>query len=107
MSPTLRLSADGIARGSYRDKTGHASPCPARLNLTQSGASPPSIDALQNDQSLRHASDIRLTADYGIVASGGEPCGTPHALYSKPFAFRTVWAAGEERNVTSAVPASV
>ena len=37
----------------------------------------------------------------------GAPCGTPHALYSKPFAFRTVWAAGEERNVTSALPASV
>jgi hypothetical protein len=75
--------------------------------MTHNVTSPPSIDALQNDQSLRHASDIRLTADYGIVASGGEPCGTPHALYSKPFAFRTVWAAGEERNVTSAVPASV
>jgi len=44
---------------------------------------------------------------YGIVARGGEPCGTPHALHSKPFAFRTVWAAGEERNVTSARPASV
>ena len=44
---------------------------------------------------------------YGIVASGGEPCGTPHALYSNPFAFRTVWAAGEERNVTSALAASV
>jgi hypothetical protein len=25
MSPTLHLSADRIARGSYRDKTGHAS----------------------------------------------------------------------------------
>jgi hypothetical protein len=36
---------------------------------------------------------------YGIVASAGEPCGTPDALYSNPFAFRTVWAAGEERNV--------
>src|SRR5689334_23856226 len=23
-----------------------------------------------------------------------KPCDTPHALYSKPFAFRTVWAAG-------------
>jgi len=43
---------------------------------------------------------------YGIVASGGEPCGTPHACYSNPFAFRTVLAAGEERNVTSALAAS-
>jgi hypothetical protein len=38
---------------------------------------------------------------------GASLAGTPHALYSKPFAFRTVWAAGEERNVTSALPASV
>ena len=37
----------------------------------------------------------------------GGPCGTPHAPYSKPFAFRTVWAGGEERNVTSALAASV
>jgi len=44
---------------------------------------------------------------YGIVATGASLAGTPHALYSKPFAFRTVWAAGEERNVTSALPASV
>ena len=35
------------------------------------------------------------------------PCGRPHALYSNPFAFRTVWAAGEERNVTSALAASI
>jgi len=28
------------------------------------------------------------------------------ALQSKPFAFRTVWASGEERNVTSARAAS-
>jgi len=39
-----------------------------------------------------------------IVASGG---GTPYAVYSNPFAFRTVWAAGEERNVISALAASV
>ena len=50
---------------------------------------------------------IRGIGIYGIVASGGEPCGTPDALYSNPFAFRTVWAAGEERNVTSALAASV
>jgi hypothetical protein len=43
----------------------------------------------------------------GFMDSGVEPCGTPHALYSNPFAFRTVWAAGEERNVTSALAASV
>ena len=39
--------------------------------------------------------------------SGGAPCGMPLALYSKPFALRTVWTAGEERNVTSALAASV
>jgi len=43
----------------------------------------------------------------GMVVSGGDPCSTLHAIYSKPFAFRKVWAAGEERNVTSALPASV
>ena len=32
---------------------------------------------------------------------------TPLLFYSNPFAFRTVWAAGEERNVTSALAASV
>ena len=30
-----------------------------------------------------------------------------HALHSNPFAFRTVWVAGEERNVISAIAASV
>jgi hypothetical protein len=34
--------------------------------LTHNGASPPSIDALQNDQSLRHASAIRLTGIWNI-----------------------------------------
>ena len=52
MSPTLRLSADGIARDSYRDKTGHASSYPARLNLAQSGALPPSFDAVQKVYSI-------------------------------------------------------
>ena len=32
--------------------------------------------------------------------------GTSLAVYSKPFAFRTAWAGGEERNVTSALAAS-
>ena len=36
--------------------------------VTHNGASPPSIDALQNDQWLRHASDIRLTGRYGTSA---------------------------------------
>src|SRR5919197_6248692 len=36
---------------------------------------------------------IRLTEDYGLVVSRGEPCGRRHGLYSNPFAFRTDWAA--------------
>ena len=57
---------------------------------------------------MRHAASPNSRIGiYGIVASGGEPCGTQDALYSNPFAFRTVWAAGEERNVTSALAASV
>jgi hypothetical protein len=62
--------------------------------------------AQHNGNSKRGRREIHGTGRYGLVASGGKPCGTPHALYSKPFAFRTVWAAGEERNVTSALAAS-
>jgi hypothetical protein len=38
----------------------------SRQLMTHNGASPPSIDALQNDQSLRHASAIRLTGIWNI-----------------------------------------
>jgi hypothetical protein len=46
-------------------------------------------------------------AAVGDEGTGGVDRGQSVPLYSKPFAFRTVWAAGEERNVTSALPASV
>ena len=45
------------------------------------------------------------TLDY--VGASGPACAALDAIHSKPFAFRTVWAAGEERNVTSALAASV
>jgi hypothetical protein len=80
--------------------------------LTHSVGSPPSNEALRKAHSplAFTASDKAGFAERQLWNSrqrGRALCGTPHALYSKPFAFRTVWAAGEERNVTSALPASV
>src|SRR5829696_978820 len=56
---------------------------------------------------MRHGRNRNRETGYGIAASGAGLCGTAATLYSNPFAFRTVWAAGEERNVTSALAASV
>ncbi len=56
---------------------------------------------------IRNAGIEAVWTDYDNgVASGRAPRSTPHTPYSKPFAFRTVWAGGEERNVTSALAAS-
>jgi hypothetical protein len=109
---------------------GHLSPCRVPRSY---GRSTPSNGNSLRDQSLTVECQLRthqrskrrargallsvITLSYGwhphsrnaiyvIVASGGELFGTPPALYSKPFAFRTVWAAGEERNVTNALAAS-
>lgn len=46
-------------------------------------------------------------AIYAMPASVAAPLCTQDPLYSNPFAFRTVRAAGAERNVTSALATSI
>jgi hypothetical protein len=51
---------------------------------------------------IRDANDPSATSvgDYGIVASGRPSLVARRTRFiPKPFAFRTVWAVGEERNV--------
>jgi len=68
------------------------------------------IDALQEPHQARGPMLLRVAFAVRDLWNGSQhsgSCGTQHALYSNPFAFRAVWAAGEEKNVTSALPASV
>jgi hypothetical protein len=73
LHPAVRSGADQFSiaamqhfvrlRGRYRGFFCHDALWSARQLMTHNVTSPPSIDALQNDQSLRHASDIRLTGN--------------------------------------------
>jgi hypothetical protein len=67
-------------------------------------------DALQETLLARGPLLLRVAFALLHLGNGSQRSGSfgmQDALYSNPFAFRTVWAAGEERNVTSALAASV